>query len=57
MADSKLSELTPATSVGASDSTYLVQSNVSKKVDIATLFGNLPVPIGATGLSLTTNET
>ena len=40
MADSKLSELTSATSVGGSDSLYLVQSNTSKKVTASTLFAN-----------------
>ncbi len=40
MADSKVSELTSATSVGGSDILYLVQSNTSKKVTAATLFAN-----------------
>lgn len=40
MADSKVSELTSATSVGGSDLLYLVQSNTSKKVTAATLFAN-----------------
>jgi hypothetical protein len=40
MADSKVSELTSATSVGGSDLLYLVQSGTSKKVTAATLFGN-----------------
>jgi hypothetical protein len=40
MADSKVSELTSATSVGGSDMLYLVQSNTSKKVTAATLFAN-----------------
>jgi len=40
MADSKVSELTSATSVGGSDQLYLVQSNTSKKVTAATLFAN-----------------
>ncbi len=40
MADSKLSELTSATSVGGSDLLYLVQSNASKKVTASTLFAN-----------------
>lgn len=38
MADSKVSELTAATSVGGSDQLYLVQSNTSKRVTAATLF-------------------
>lgn len=40
MADSKVSELTAATSVGGSDLLYLIQSNTSKKVTAATLFAN-----------------
>ena len=40
MADSKVSELTSATTVGSSDLLYLVQSNTSKKVTAATLFAN-----------------
>lgn len=40
MADSKVSELTSATSVGGSDLFYLVQSSTSKKVTAATLFAN-----------------
>lgn len=40
MADSKVSELTSATSVGGSDLFYLVQSSNSKKVTAATLFAN-----------------
>jgi len=40
MADSKVSELTSATSVGVSDFLYLVQSDTSKKVTPATLFAN-----------------
>lgn len=40
MADSKLSELTSAASVGVSDLFYVVQSNTSKKVTAAVLFEN-----------------
>lgn len=40
MADSKVSELTSATSVGGSDLLYLVQSNTSKKITASNLFGN-----------------
>lgn len=40
MADTKVSELTSATTVGSSDVLYLVQSNTSKKVTAATLFAN-----------------
>lgn len=41
MADSKVSELTSATSVGGSDVFYLVQSNTSKKVTADVLFDNI----------------
>lgn len=40
MADSKVSELTSATSVGVADLLYVIQSNTSKKVTAATLFAN-----------------
>ena len=40
MADSKVSDLTTATTVGSSDLFYLVQSNDSKKVTAATLFSS-----------------
>lgn len=40
MADSKISELTSATSIGVSDLLYVVQSNTSKKVTAGTLFAN-----------------
>lgn len=40
MADSKVSELTSATTIGGSDLLYLVQSDTSKKVTAATLFAN-----------------
>lgn len=45
MADSKLSELTSATSAGASDTTYLVQSSVSKQITVQNLFGNVSTPV------------
>lgn len=41
MADSKVSDLTSATSVGGSDYLYLIQSNTSKKVTASTLFSNM----------------
>lgn len=41
MADSKVSELTAATSVGGSDLLYLVQSNTSKKITAANFFANI----------------
>lgn len=40
MADSKVSELTAATSVGGSDLLYLVQSNTSKRITAANFFSN-----------------
>jgi hypothetical protein len=40
MADSKVSELVSATSVGGSDQLYIVQSSTSKKVTAAVLFAN-----------------
>jgi hypothetical protein len=40
MADSKVSELTSATSIGVSDQFYVVQSSASKKVTAAVLFAN-----------------
>jgi hypothetical protein len=44
MADAKLSELTAATSAAASDTTYLVQSAISKKITVANLFGTIATP-------------
>ena len=40
MADSKVSALTAATSLGGSDLLYLVQSNTSKKITVANFFNN-----------------
>jgi hypothetical protein len=40
MADSKVSELTAATTVGGSDLLYLVQSNTSKRITAANFFAN-----------------
>jgi len=40
MADSKLSELTSATSLTGSETLYVVQSSASKKVTVDTLFAN-----------------
>lgn len=45
MADSKLSELTAATAAAATDTTYLVQSSVSKQITVANLFGNVSTPV------------
>jgi hypothetical protein len=45
MADSKVSELTAATSVAAADTLYLVQSSTSKRVTTANLFANVATPV------------
>lgn len=45
MADTKVSELGTATSVAASDYLYLVQSQVSKKVTVETLFEDVSTPV------------
>lgn len=45
MADSKLSELTAATSVAAADTLYVVQGSTSKKVTAANVFGAIATPI------------
>jgi len=44
MADSKLSEMTAATSAAGSDSMYLVQSSTSKKITVANLFADIDTP-------------
>jgi len=44
MADSKVSDLTAATTTGGSDSLYLIQSSESKKVTVDTLFTNVTNP-------------
>ena len=44
MADSKLSELTAATSVAATDTMYVVQGGASKKVTTANVFGSIATP-------------
>lgn len=44
MADSKVSELTAASSAGSSDLLYIVQSNTSKKITIANLFASAANP-------------
>lgn len=41
MADSKVSELTAATSAGGSDLLYLVQTNTSKKITVAALLSSV----------------
>jgi hypothetical protein len=42
MADSKVSELTAATSVNSADVLYLIQSSTDKKISMSTLLANLP---------------
>lgn len=44
MADSKVSELTAATSAAAADQVYLVQSGDSKSITNAALFGAIATP-------------
>ena len=44
MADSKVSELTAATSAAAADKLYLVQGTDSKSLTTAALFGSIPTP-------------
>ena len=44
MADSKVSELTAATSAAAADKVYLVQSGDSKSLTTAALFGAIDTP-------------
>ncbi len=44
MADSKVSDLTAATSAAAADQLYLVQSSVSKSITAANLFGGIATP-------------
>jgi hypothetical protein len=46
MADLKLTELTSATTVTSGDQMYIVQGGISKRVNMTTLFANLPVNIG-----------
>jgi len=51
MADSKVTDMTAATSVNSADVMYLVQSNTDKKLSISTLLGNLPnTPVKLSGL-------
>jgi len=45
MADSKVTDLTAATSVNSADVLYLIQSNADKKVSISTLLANLPATL------------
>jgi hypothetical protein len=45
MADSKVSELTAATSAAGADSLYLVQSSTSKSITVANLFATVSTPV------------
>lgn len=45
MADSKVSQLTQAIQANAADLLYLVQTNTSKRLTVANLFGNVSVDI------------
>ena len=42
MSDSKVTEMTAATSVNSADVLYLIQNSTDKKLSIATLLANLP---------------
>ena len=44
MADSKVSDMTAATSAAAADQLYLVQSSTSKSITAAALFGGIATP-------------
>lgn len=46
MADSKLSELTEATSITSADTVYLVSGGASKKISTANFFATVPTPVG-----------
>lgn len=51
MADTKVSEMTAATSVNSADVVYLVQNSTDKKLSMSTLLGNLPnTPMKVGGL-------
>ena len=45
MADSKVSDMTAATSAAGADQLYLVQSSVSKQITVQNLFGNVSTPV------------
>ena len=49
MADSKVSELTAATSVAAVDNLYLVKGGASNKITVANLFSSIPTPVSFSG--------
>lgn len=57
MADSKVSELTAASSAGGSDVLYIVQSNTSKKITIANLFGSAANPTFSGNIKVTGKQT
>lgn len=42
MSDSKVTEMTAATSVNSADVLYLIQNSTDKKISVATLLANLP---------------
>jgi hypothetical protein len=52
MADSKVSQLTAATSAGASDLLYVVQSSTSKKIDAGNLFASMTQMVTAPATSI-----
>lgn len=45
MADSKVTDLTAATSVNPADVLYMVQSNADRKISMSTLLANLPTTL------------
>jgi len=55
MADRKVSDMTVATSVAASDLLYVVGGGASKSITVQQLFSNLPVPV--VGKSFRDNST
>ena len=61
MADSKVTDLTAATSVNSADVLYLIQSSTDKKISISTLLANLPATLtkfsGLIALSLNSPQT
>ena len=57
MADSKVSDLTAATSAAGADQLYLVQSSTSKSITAANLFGYINTPaVSYTHLTLPTSD-
>ena len=51
MADSRLSDLAAATTLGPNDLVYVVQNGVSKKMTVGTLLANFNAPIVNSGIT------